>query len=349
MKSRDIHEPMHEGVFFHVRLSEGSGIRSAVTSHCQGRLRWRRTVATISACVASAAARYALVGASDALAWVMPFSSNAGGAPQPTREQDHRMSRRIALSGGMFTWLGAADMALAGESVNPREKAEQAEFERAMAAEDEKDCECCKTDWCGCQYCTDCYAYLKSKGYSLPMDARGAYAKAGENWASELNWESAFQSLPQATATAGIKSLDVRLSALQGAGQGLFAKEDLAKGAVLPPYQGRVLGFAEGQAGGDYVWCPVSAGLKFVFEEEATTKGALAKEPSYCIDSSKATTGNPARYVNAAARREQCKQVNLEICEIGDVMYFRTTGPISAGTEFIADYGDFYWSNNETC
>jgi len=307
------------------------------------------TLTTISACLASAAASVALLRASNAVAWMTTFSSDAGGVSQPTRELDRRLSRRAAFSGGMFAWLGAADMALAGESLSARNWAEQAEFEREMAAEDEKDCECCKSDWCGCKYCTDCYAYLKPKGYTLPIDARGAYAKAGKNWASELNWESAFQSLPSATKTAGIDSFDIRLSGLQGAGQGFFAKGDLPKGAVLPPYQGRVLSFAEGQSGGDYVWCPVSAGLKYVLEEEAATKGALAKEPSYCIDSSKAKTGNPARYVNAAAQREQCAHVNVEICEIGDVMYFRATRPISAGTELVTDYGDFYWSNNETC
>jgi len=267
----------------------------------------------------------------------------------PSQELERRMSRRASLSGGLLALLGDAPRALAeGSSAGDREAAEQAEFERAVAAEDEKDCECCTKDWCGCKYCTDCYGYLKSKGYTLPMDAGGAYAKAGDNWASTLNWESAFQSLP-AAKTVGVDSFRVGSSGLDGAGQGLFARGDLAEGAVLPPYQGRVLSFAEGKGGGDYVWCPVSAGLKYFFEEEEATKGKLAKEPSYCVDATKATEGNPARFVNGAGRREECKQVNLEICQIGDVMYFRTTRPISAGTELITDYGDFYWSNNEPC
>lgn len=218
-----------------------------------------------------------------------------------------------------------------------------------QVAEETRDCSCCKSDWCGCETCTDCYVWLKQAGSRLPLDARGAYESAGQDWASALGWQVAFKELPAVTAVTTPGDFRVAASQLPKAGDGLYTTAALAKGAVLPPYQGRVLDFAEGNKGGDYVWCPVSAGLQFYFQEEETTSGSLAREPSFCIDSSKTQSNNPARFVNGAGTKEECKAVNLEICQLGDVMYFRTTRPVPADTELITDYGDFYWSNGEPC
>lgn len=53
---------------------------------------------------------------------------------------------------------------------------------------------------------------------------------------------------------------------------------------------------------------------------EELISGPRAEEMAFCVDSKDFATDNPARYVNGAKAREECKLVNVKMCELGRVM-----------------------------
>eukprot|EP00434_Breviolum_minutum_P006757 symbB.v1.2.005961.t1/scaffold344.1/size224651/3 len=90
---------------------------------------------------------------------------------------------------------------------------------------------------------------------------------------------------------------------------------------------------------GNYLWCS---------RDRAPDDQPLQR--SFCVDGKPmATSQNPARFVNGARSREQCQEVNLEICELGHIAYFRTLKSIDAETELLVDYGPGYWSDFAGC
>eukprot|EP00438_Fugacium_kawagutii_P029891 Skav200708 [mRNA] locus=scaffold2650:62380:63053:- [translate_table: standard] len=153
----------------------------------------------------------------------------------------------------------------------------------------------------------------------------------------------------------------------------------------------------------DYVWCPLREEALFNFTDEQLVKArsqrSFQKEAekagaanTFCIDGREAAEKNPTRYINAARTPEslgsacaaccenaacisllrqrkprQCKKVNTQICEFGDVAYFRlrvdsfleathvashvslsrTTKDIKRGAELVTDYGSEYWEDRE--
>lgn len=314
----------------------------------------RRAAAVVSVCV------LVLPGALLLATWTCPaqlvawwdvgFALGGGGSAlrhgdrgSPGGSSAHGDVRRRGLLPGLAILVGG------GEASHAAPTAEELDAE--FAKEDEQACKCCSSDWCGCKGCTNCYKALKTQGYALPLDAQAAYKKAGgRGWPLALNWQATFPKLPGVARVATAESFQVSKSNIENAGDGLFTNTALPRGSVLPPYQGEVLNFAKGQKGGAYVWCPVSAGLRMYFAEEGETEtGGMAEEPSFCVDSAGTKEGNPARFVNGAGSKDECKEVNLEICEIGDIMYFRTSRDVPVGAELLTDYGDFYWSNNEPC
>lgn len=216
-------------------------------------------------------------------------------------------------------------------------------------------CGCCELDWCACGRAgCDCLAHLKELGYTVPLDARTAYALAGDAWADALGWSSASFWHPILD-----DKVELRSSSISGVGTGLFARASLPSGAVLPPYQGLVLTIADltrseySSSQGNYVWCPRSS-QRLLEEsnaagEEEIELGPDALMPTFCVDGELASGRNPSPFVNAATTQSQCGLVNVEICELGDVAYFRTTRPVLPGTELVTDYGSRYWSDFPGC
>ncbi|CAE7462176.1 Prmt7, partial [Symbiodinium sp. CCMP2456] len=207
----------------------------------------------------------------------------------------------------------------------------------AAALPEDRSCSCCLQDFCRCPATCECLRVLRANGYKTPLDAGEALEQGGEVLLSaSLKWPRGdFPAWRPLEA-----QLAVRNSTLPGAGQGLFAAEAIAAGVVLPPYQGLSLLFADldrveySREVDNYVWCPRDRKL----EGEPWL-------PSFCVDGQRLQRGNPARFVNAARMANQCDDVNLEICELGRVAYFRTLRPVSAGTELIVDYGSSYWED----
>merc|ERR1712039_1059377 len=100
----------------------------------------------------------------------------------------------------------------------------------------------------------------------------------------------------------------------------------------------------------EYMWCPLNTSAQMAdMSEEEVTSGPTARQPSYCVDAAQVREKNPARYVNAAAKKEQCGKVNVRMCELGGVMYMQTLKSIAPGTELITSYGDNYWEDFGNC
>lgn len=214
---------------------------------------------------------------------------------------------------------------------------------------------CCTRDWCHCddRVC-DCHAVLKSQGYSLPASAATAYAAGGmSGWTSALDgWRSA--DIPRWDPVAS-EQIEIKDSKIVGAGKGLFARAPLPKWSVLPPYQGMQLSYLEVRRlrftpEMEYMWCPMkSAALIANMTDAELESKPLAAQPTYCVDGKPSVEGNPSRFVNAAAEVAQCAAVNVEICELGQVMYFRTTKPVPGGAELLTNYGPNYWEDFRGC
>jgi len=189
-------------------------------------------------------------------------------------------------------------------------------------------------------------------GYSVPLDARAAYLAGDVLQASALDWRSG--DFPRWAPLPG-GSVGVGNSSLRDAGQGLFARAPITKGSVLPPYQGFILSRADMtraeyvKSDMNYVWCPRSSAFWLQETDAEEQPGLSALEPTFCVDSELSVRGNPARFVNGARTAAQCMQVNMEICELGDVAYFRTTRDIDPGSEMLIDYGPRYWSDFGGC
>eukprot|EP00929_Paragymnodinium_shiwhaense_P094715 TRINITY_DN55481_c0_g1_i1.p1 TRINITY_DN55481_c0_g1~~TRINITY_DN55481_c0_g1_i1.p1 ORF type:complete len:349 (-),score=23.16 TRINITY_DN55481_c0_g1_i1:378-1361(-) len=202
-------------------------------------------------------------------------------------------------------------------------------------------CSCCELDWCGCWGCHDCYEYLQARGHGVPLDAASAYSAFGAmSWFLALSWRSA--KMPRWSPVNNIDMVAGE-SSISGAGSGLFAAAELSAGDVLPPYMGTLLTFAEAKRGGSYIWCPMDNGDALIdMTWEEATAGPRSSRMSFCVDAEPLVHGNPARLVNGVATKEQRRLANVEICEIGQVMYYRLTKDVPAGTELLTDYGTYY-------
>mmetsp|Transcript_54106 Transcript_54106/g.168012 ORF Transcript_54106/g.168012 Transcript_54106/m.168012 type:complete len:356 (+) Transcript_54106:22-1089(+) len=258
--------------------------------------------------------------------------------------------RRLALgAAGLFG--GTAGFGAAGPVAAPAAA--------RSAARPGRECACCEIDWCitGCISAgsltrCDCHAYLSSKGYGVPLDAPAAVAKGGEaEWQDLLGWRSAKLHRWKPLRD---EDVEVRDSIFEGAGQGLFALRRVPQWTVLPPYRGSLITRAalarrRYTPQMDYVWCPARRMPLMNMSDEALESGPGAGEPTYCVDSRDFLSRNPARYVNAARSQQQCKAVNVEICEFGQVAYYRTTQDIPVGTELLTEYGGSYWQDFEGC
>lgn len=199
----------------------------------------------------------------------------------------------------------------------------------------------CFADWChtDTRVC-DCHAVFSAEGFSLPSSAPAALGQGqgalGQGWrkANIPGW------LP-----APEKGLQVKESKLPSAGKGLFAAAPLVSGMLLPPYQGQLLTAGEVKSrfftpGMEYLWC--SCEPDKVYNMSST-------DMSFCVDAANTPKSNPARYINSASDKSMCRQVNVEMCDLGQVLYFRITKEVQAGSELIVDYGKDYWPGFSGC
>mmetsp|Transcript_95912 Transcript_95912/g.213408 ORF Transcript_95912/g.213408 Transcript_95912/m.213408 type:complete len:322 (+) Transcript_95912:145-1110(+) len=204
---------------------------------------------------------------------------------------------------------------------------------------------CCLKDWCQCDPHCDCHAVLSAEGYTVPRNASGAVAIGRGAWARALEWRAA--TIP-GWSPAAEDSIEVKDSSIAGAGKGLFASVPLPVGTIIAPYVGKQLSVAEAQLRRnatevtEYLWCPLQGN-----DNIDDIKGVDAQKPSYCVDPKFDT--NPARFVNAAAEDAQCKLLNVEMCELGQVMYYRTLKSVAQGEELVTSYGPDYWQGWRGC
>eukprot|EP00931_Biecheleriopsis_adriatica_P026039 TRINITY_DN1586_c0_g1_i1.p1 TRINITY_DN1586_c0_g1~~TRINITY_DN1586_c0_g1_i1.p1 ORF type:complete len:199 (+),score=50.08 TRINITY_DN1586_c0_g1_i1:71-667(+) len=126
--------------------------------------------------------------------------------------------------------------------------------------------------------------------------------------------------------------VEVRESKIPGAGKGLFARRDFAKGTLLPaPYRGRRLSLDQFKRLRDFRWC---------FE--------IAEGKCWAVDGKALKSGNPCRWVNGARTGAQRRQVNVVGLKMEDGnAWFATLKAVPAGTEFLIDYGPGYWQAYE--
>ncbi|CAE7555281.1 unnamed protein product [Symbiodinium natans] len=208
---------------------------------------------------------------------------------------------------------------------------------------------CCLKDWCACDHrVCDCQQILESNGFTVPQDASALGSSNDVEAWRKLRWRSA--NVPRFYPVSQ-EDIMVRNSTLKGAGQGVIARRNLPKGSVLPPYMGRLLtyrevGLREFNEGMEYTWCPLKNGAAMLnMTPQELLTGPQAADMAFCVDSRDFAdaTENPGRYVNGAKSRGQCELVNVKMCELGRVMYFRTTKAVAAGTELITNYGGDYW------
>lgn len=116
--------------------------------------------------------------------------------------------------------------------------------------------------------------------------------------------------------------VEVRRSTVEGAGDGLFALEDVPGGEIL------------GEYGGDRV--------------TSLVRLLRLRNKDYTM-----MTDNPSLVIDAAARPEALMRYvnhhfdagcrNLERAVEGEVVHYVTTRPVRKGEEFFVDYGELYW------
>lgn len=240
-------------------------------------------------------------------------------------------------------------------------------------------CRCCDKDWCVTQ-CTDgdsgevtrcdCQLYLREKKgitsrnragdkLKIPLDHESARRKSvangdgEEGWANELKWKDSAMMRWKNMENPRFETSNSTLG--DGSFEGLFTARGLEKYTVLPPYLGRPLGVEDllkmrGTAAMDYVFCPLQEQPLLNLTDDQLKQVAAAKPTTtFCVDGSTALERNPARYIKAARNKEECKRVNVQLCEFGNVGYFRTTKAVQGGSELIADFGPQYFEDFEGC
>lgn len=279
-------------------------------------------------------------------------------APGLQKQKPERLDGEVGASRRDSLLLGGAAL-LAGlglhedaASAGDEQTGMDAAMRAAAAMEGSEICgRCCDFDWCQCSTLPvlfpqvtscDCLAHFKAQGYQVPLDARAAYATAGKTaWPAALGTQTA--NFPRWNIVAE-EDLKVKTSSFPDAGKGLFTNIQLQPGTVMPPYKGSFMTGTEvkgrDKASSDMVWCPVAYMLS---QEDAEN------EPNLCVDAKPAAEQNPSRFINAASKKSQCQAVNLEQCEIGQVMYYRTTRSVPAGAELATDYGMGYWNDFDGC
>lgn len=165
--------------------------------------------------------------------------------------------------------------------------------------------------------------------------AKGSKARPAASARSRLKGSKLKKSTRGGTLTKTKHSdVAVRTSTLQGAGKGLFAVREFAKGTLLPaPYLGRRLTLEQFSKLRDFRWC-------FQIEDG----------DCWAVDGKALKQANPCRWVNGARTAAQRRRVNIAGIKLEDGQaWFVTTRAVRADEEFLIDYGPGYWQAYEDC
>ncbi|MEO7923171.1 MAG: SET domain-containing protein [Chitinophagaceae bacterium] len=122
------------------------------------------------------------------------------------------------------------------------------------------------------------------------------------------------------------KKVEVKVSSLPGAGNGLFAKEFIPKGTRIVEYKGKVTSWKE------------------VDSYDGDNGYIYYVKRHHVIDASRHSSAL-ARYANDARGLQRVKGTgnNAEYVEDGVKVYIESRKNIPAGTEILVDYGKDYW------
>lgn len=140
------------------------------------------------------------------------------------------------------------------------------------------------------------------------------------------------------------RKLTIKESRIKGAGKGVFAKENIRRGMIACSYMGLYSGDSDCNHDSDYVWELTDPfrykGKKIKFVDgDPKAYGKFEQNPGHFP--------NFGPLVNGAANKRQRKKINVELAQIGLVLYYRATRPINAGDELIADYGKEYFTSRD--
>lgn len=116
--------------------------------------------------------------------------------------------------------------------------------------------------------------------------------------------------------------VEVRKSSVEGAGDGLFALEDIPGGEIL------------GEYGGDRV-TSLAKWLRLRNKDYTM----MTDDPTVVIDAA----GRPEALMRYVNHHFDARCRNVERKASGDTVHYVTTRPIRKGEEFFVDYGELYW------
>ena len=122
--------------------------------------------------------------------------------------------------------------------------------------------------------------------------------------------------------------LEVRASQIDGAGDGVFAGEDIPTRTCLGTYMGKRLTCIE---------CMEMRDTRYVYE-------VFHPEGTTFIDGGQG--GNWTSMVNGARTDVERTRINVESVQIDNNIVFFTTRDISMGEELLLDYGNRYWHDS---
>lgn len=122
--------------------------------------------------------------------------------------------------------------------------------------------------------------------------------------------------------------LAVRPSRIQGAGMGLFARQDLPRGTRLGWYRGDHIsrqGWIESKDD-SYMW--------MLLDDD---------DDEYYVDGKFQIRNNKLRYVNGCRSPGQRASVNVDAYQKDDRIWYKTKRKVHEGEELIVCYGGDYW------
>lgn len=144
--------------------------------------------------------------------------------------------------------------------------------------------------------------------------------------------------------------LEVRKSALSGAGDGCFALCDIPNGTLLGEYKGKTF-MTSGKVPNDgaYTWkvpaCDDS--LTVLTRQDVAAWATCGNRNGFVyVDAADLSDHkfNPLRYVNGAWSKEQRMGVNVDAVINDRRVYYFASKSVSKGAELVIDYGPQYWA-----
>lgn len=125
------------------------------------------------------------------------------------------------------------------------------------------------------------------------------------------------------------KWLQIKPSAIPGAGRGLFARRNIPANTILGNYHGRPI--------------KTLRGVHALKDDRYVIDVTLPRRKPGWIDGN--VSSNYLRFVNGTKTKTDEKYANVEAYQYGGLLKFRATRQIIAGEEFILDYSEEHWES----